>query len=100
MVKSGTNLTIETWMNDKLQRTRTITYGTIASNYYVTQHGYDLKLGGWDNGNECWSYYKHLTILKRAMTAQELLDFRKTKMSASKNGLRIQSSASTYENLV
>ena len=71
-VKNGTTGTWKFWGIDGTIITKTYTYGTIASNYYVTQYGYDFKLGGWDNGNPCNSYYKDLIVAKRALTDTEL----------------------------
>jgi hypothetical protein len=95
MVKSGTNLIIETWVNDKLQRTRTVGVSTIVANYYETQYGYDFKLGGWDNNNGCYTHFKNLIVLKRAMTQTELDDYRLNKMRAKKDSLLVQNQIST-----
>lgn len=95
LVKSGTTLTIETWINDKIQRTRIITISGVVANYYETQYGYDFKLGGWDNNNGCYAHFKNLIVLKRAMTQAELDDFRLAKMRATKDTLNIQNEIST-----
>jgi hypothetical protein len=70
--KNGTTGTIKFWGIDGTVITRTFTYGTIASNYYVNQYGYDLMLGGWDNVNVCNAYFKDLIVAKRALTDEEL----------------------------
>lgn len=90
MVKTGTSLVIETWMVDKLQRSRTLPITTTVPNYYVTQYGYDFKLGGWDNNSGCYTHFRNLVVLKRAMSQDELEQYRKTKMKATKDGLYIQ----------
>ena len=95
VVKSGTTITFETWLSDKLQRTRTEVLSAVAANYYETQYGYDFKLSGWDNNNETWSHYKNLIVLKRAMTTQELDDYRLQKMKAYSHELLIQSEIET-----
>lgn len=46
--------------------------GTIANNYFVTQYGYDFKLGGWDNGNPTNTYFRDLIVVKRALSNIEL----------------------------
>lgn len=87
MVKSGSTITINTWLNDSLIRVRTLSTTTTISNYYVTQYGYDLKIGGWDNNNNSWSHFKNLVVAKRAMTQTELDDYRLTKLKATEDGL-------------
>jgi len=37
-----------------------------TDNRYVTQNGYDLQLGGWDNQNPCNSYYRDLVVMPSA----------------------------------
>ena len=44
-----------------------------SANYYLTQNGYDLMLGGWDNGNPCNTYFKDLVVVVgTAMTDSEI----------------------------
>ena len=95
MVKSGTTLTIETWINDKVQRTRTITLSSIASNYFVTQYGYDFKLGGWDNNTGTYTHFKNLIVSKRALSSTELDAYRLQKMKAFNDEVVIQSGVSS-----
>lgn len=90
IIKSGTSVTISTWLTDKISRDRTIVLGTISSNRFVTQHGYDFKLSGWDNTNPCHSYFRDLIVVKRAMTSDELTNYRNVKMKAIYDGLYIQ----------
>ena len=71
----------------------------IVSNYYETQYGYDFKLGGWDNNTGCWTHFKNLIVLKRAMTSQELDDFRLQKMKAYPDELLIQNEIQTGASL-
>lgn len=54
---------------------------TTVSNYYVTQYGYDLKLGGYDNTNSPNSYYRDLIVSKRAFTDEEIERMYKVQMS-------------------
>ena len=56
--------------------------GTVVSNYFVSQYGYDLKLGGYNNGNPPNSYYKDLVVAKRALTDTELTTIYNTQMRA------------------
>lgn len=72
LVKSGTTLTYRTrGIKDIENSVRTITVSTTAANYYLTQYGYDFKLGGWDNGNVNNSYFRDLVVAKRAFTDAE-----------------------------
>lgn len=90
IIKSGTSVTISTWLTDKISRDRTIVLGTISSNRFVTQYGYDFKLSGWDNTNPCYSYFRDLIVVKRAITSDELTNYRNVKMKAIYDGLYIQ----------
>jgi len=72
IIKSGTTATWTWRLWDGQLITKTATLSGIAANYFVTQYGYDLQLGGWDNGNPCNSYFKDLIVLQRALTATEL----------------------------
>jgi hypothetical protein len=72
LVKSGTTVTYTVWGIAGLISSASYTLGTCPSNYYVTQHGYDFKLGGWDNANPCNAYYHDLVVAKRALTSTEL----------------------------
>lgn len=72
LIKSGTTVTYTVWGIAGLVSSASYTLGTCSSNYYVTQYGYDLKLGGWDNGNPPNAYYRDLVVAKRAFTSTEL----------------------------
>lgn len=68
------------------------TYNTTNSvaNYYVTQYGYDFKVGGWDNGSPVNAYYRDLIVVKgRCMTDAEVTNIWKRKMS-KKDSLYLQ----------
>ena len=66
-----------------------------SGNYFVTQYGYDLMLGGWDDIGRCFTHFKNLVVVQRVMTQQELDDFRTNKMSMSKDTLLVQSEIKT-----
>lgn len=66
-----------------------------AANAFVTQYGYDLKLGGWDNGNEGWAYYRNLFFVQRRMSDTEVENIFKTKMKANKYGIILQNGIET-----
>lgn len=73
LVKSGTTLTIKEWDYNGNVWTRNVTLSGISSNYYVSQYGYDFKLGGWDNGSASANYYRDLIVCPtRAFTDTEL----------------------------
>jgi len=94
LVKLGTTLTIKEWSPLEGIYTRTSTVSTSAANYYVTQYGYDLKLGGWNNGNPCNAFYRDLIVLKRALTNTEVENIYKEKLLLN-NGINLQSSIKT-----
>lgn len=95
MVKNGTTITNTFWVSDKVSRTSTFTFDVPTSNYYVTQYGYDLNLSGWDDIYNCFSHFRNLVVVKRAMTEQELTDYRLTKMSMTEDTLLVQSEIET-----
>jgi len=72
LIKSGTTLTIKEWCIGSQTHVRTITVSTSLANFYVNQYGYDLKLGGYDNGNPVNSFYRDLIVCKRALSDVEL----------------------------
>lgn len=91
LVKSGTTITIKIWGVGGVVHTRAVGIGTVPSNYYVNQHGYDFKLGGWDAANPINAYYKDLVIAKRAFSDAEVLDIFQTQIRANKeNRVTIQ----------
>lgn len=59
--------------NQELLHTDDYTFSIPTSNYYVTQNGYDLQLGGWDyTTNSSNSFYRDLIVLPaRAMSDTE-----------------------------
>lgn len=74
LVKIGTVITIKTWMKNGDVPVRTANVGGLSANAYVTQYGYDLKLGGWDNGNPTNTYFRDLVVVKRNLSDAELLN--------------------------
>lgn len=71
IVSFGGIITIKTQLSTGIVYVRTLgTPGT--SNAYVTQYGYDFKMGGWDNGNPTNTYFRDLIVLKRALSDTEL----------------------------
>lgn len=58
-------------------------------NKLVTQHGYDLLLGGWDDGAICQAYYKDLIVAQRCLTEQELLKIFKARIIDEPNNTNI-----------
>lgn len=89
LVKVGTTLTIKTWLPGATPATRTVALGTIASNYYVTQHGYDLKLGGYDNTVGCNTFTRDLIVAKRAFTDAEVTALANNQMTTGLKSLRV-----------
>jgi hypothetical protein len=74
LVKSGSTLIIKTWMKNGDVPVRTVNVGSLSTNAYVTQYGYDFKLGGWDNANPTNTYFRDLVVVKRNLSDAELLN--------------------------
>lgn len=92
LVKSGSTVTYTHRSKNIGIYTATAIVNTSVSNYYVTQHGYDFKMGGWDNGNPTNTYFKNLIVAKRAFTVDELNALYNTQMRAYPNSFQIQHS--------
>ena len=91
IVKQGNTITWKFWREkDVITYQQSITIS--APNYFVTQYGYDLKLGGWDNGNPPNTYYRDLIVAKRALSDTELNAIARTQMRAYVDKLQIQGS--------
>ena len=61
--------------------TRIISKDITKDNEYVTHHGYDLMLGGWDNVNGCVAEYKDIRVSPIALTETEVNNCFKQGMS-------------------
>jgi hypothetical protein len=89
IVRSGGNITWTFYNIDGTPiKSGVWNIGTIASNYYVNQYGYDLKFG-WDNTNTSNTYYRDLIVAKRALTDAELNDLANDKISIKKDRVRV-----------
>jgi hypothetical protein len=88
--KSAATITIIEWGIGGQTCIRTAVSTTSVSNYYVTQYGYDLKLGGFDNGYPMNVYFKDLIIIPTtALTTTQLEEIYRMQLR-EKNGLQIQ----------
>lgn len=95
MVKSGARITWSYYSISGQVITHSETLSTpIPSNAYVTQYGYDLKLGGWDDQKVCNTYFRDLVVTKYALTGTQLASIYNTQMRAYKDKLQIQDSIS------
>jgi hypothetical protein len=54
-----------------------------TADYYVTQNGYDLQLGGHDYGNASNTYYRDLMVVKYAISDEDIRKLYMTKMKLS-----------------
>lgn len=95
--KVGTILTYSVYLIDGLSRSVSIDIGTVASNYFVTQYGYDLKLSGWDDSNTHDTYFKDLFVAKRALTDDEINSIRNKGLSKTADGIQVQGRIKTNE---
>jgi len=94
--KSGSSFTVTTYGDlgsgdsvSPFKSVRTLTTPTTA-NRYVTQYGYDLKLGGWDDINNCNTYFRDLIVIKRALTESEIETVYKKEMSFFSDYAQVQ----------
>ncbi len=71
IIKSGTVVTIKTQLVTGTIYVRTFT-GPTTANSYVTQYGYDLKLGGYDNTSPPNVYFRDLIVARRALSDTEV----------------------------
>lgn len=90
LVKIGSTITAKTWGVNSLVSTRTISSTTTVSNYYVTQYGYDFKLGGHDNNNPPNTYYRDLIVVKEALSDAIIENIYKKQMSLKGNIIYLQ----------
>ena len=55
-----------------LSRSVASTGSSTEPNKFVTQHGYDLKLAGFDNQYGCGAWYRDLMFFKEALTEDDI----------------------------
>ena len=60
---------------------RTVSQDITTTNRFVTQYGYDLMLGGWDNDDICIAGYKDIRVSQHLLTESEIYDCFKQGMS-------------------
>lgn len=88
MVKIGTNIEIKTTLENGVVYIRNTSSTNSVPNYYVTQYGYDFKLGGHDNSNPSNTYFKNLKVFKNILSDYELdVQFRIGKNNIYTNNL-------------
>lgn len=85
--RSGSTQTLKLYSKNYLYSQTMDDSSAVTANRYVTQNGYDLQLGGWDNGNPCNAYYRDLIILKRALTDFELDSYFNTKLKLEEHAM-------------
>ena len=101
VVKSGTNVVYNFWGIDGTIQSSTHAIGTIVSNYYLNQNGWDFQIGGWQGGGSSNCYVKDLVVAKRALTDTELTTIYNTQMRAynSNSTLLIRNGINETNNL-
>jgi hypothetical protein len=92
VVRNGNIVTIKERIGTNTHVRSVDVSSAIAGNAFVTQYGYDLTLGGFDNSNSPNTYYKDLIIAKRAFTDNELDAIYKNKVKQNKEKLIVQGS--------
>lgn len=89
--KQGLNITIQLFIPGNSYKFTTSLAVNYTANGLVTNYvpAYDFKLGGWDDGSPCNSYYKNLVVAKRALSDIEVETLRSI-MQVNKNIILIQ----------
>ena len=91
IVKKGASATLIFWNCDGVpKRTVTASLAIPTANYYVTQYGYDLNIGGWDNLSQSETYVKDLIVAKRALSDGELKTINSTFMRNKNTHTQVQ----------
>lgn len=93
IIRKGTVITVKEWIFNKgvvtIRTSDSVT--ALSSNAFVTQYGYDFKLGGWDNVNPCGAWYKDLIVSPvRAFTDDELNNIFNDRFSFKGDTLHLQ----------
>lgn len=92
LVNKAGNCTIKEWDyegNVYERNAGDIAPTSAPANAFVTQHGYDFMLGGWDNQGAPNAYYRDLIVAKRAFTDEEVNNLFKTRASSREDALYI-----------
>lgn len=55
-----------------LVQSTTLTKSIPTDDYFVTQYGYDLMLGGYDDNTLCNNYYRDVAVFKSQLPAAEI----------------------------
>lgn len=92
LIKSSSTLTIKEWSLAEGVYTRTVSAAITEPSYYVSQHGYDFKMSGYNNGNVTNSYFRDLIVAKRAFANNELEELFRVHMRSHKDQVQIQGS--------
>jgi hypothetical protein len=71
LLKTGTTINIRTYLPDGTLAIRTDSTTNTVANYYVSQYGYDFKLGGWDSGQETNTFFRDLLLFRRCLSSVE-----------------------------
>lgn len=74
--KTGNLIEFITWTRGNPAGYITKTLTNLTTNSFVTPYGYDLKLGGWDNSNACYTFYRNLSVAKRSLSDAEITSLR------------------------
>ena len=64
-------------------------YSITNANRFVTQFGYDLTLGGWNDTEMCQAFYKDLIVAQRVLSEDELTRIFKTRIIDEPNKTNI-----------
>lgn len=94
IIKTGSAITITEWAIGGQDHKITVDVGNITQNHFVTQGGYDLQLGGWEDSDginhPVNAYYRDLVVAKRAFTDREISEMLRRQFVSEKELFRIQ----------
>lgn len=94
IVKDSSRIKITEWSIGGQDHSFTIDIGNVNPNHFVTQGGYDLQLGGWEDAvgvnSPVNAYYRDLVVAKRAFTDRELSEMLRRQFVVERDIFRVQ----------
>lgn len=82
-------ITLNIYLENGTRLDSVVKYTINTPNKFVTQHDYDLLLGGWDKEAICQAFYKDLIIAQRCLTDKELEKIFKARIIDKPNNTNI-----------
>lgn len=82
-------VTMNIYLSNGIRLDSVLNYNIDREDKFISTHGYDLLLGGWDSTTVCQAYYKDLIVAQRCLTEQELLRIFKARIIDEPNNTNI-----------